>query len=95
MMIDSVVWAQYVNVIDRHTDSHVAMANAAPAHCVGLQKWNTVFSDKLLIAHLMLACVLATPLCCLDGIIDCANVTHSQLPYWYVNILAQVAGELL
>jgi len=30
MMIDSVVWAQYVNVTDRHTDSHVAIANAAP-----------------------------------------------------------------
>jgi len=29
MMIDSVVWAQYINVTDRHTDSHVATANAA------------------------------------------------------------------
>jgi len=28
MMIDSVVWAQYSNVTDRHTDSHVATANA-------------------------------------------------------------------
>jgi len=28
MMIDSVVWAQYINVTDRHTDSHVATANA-------------------------------------------------------------------
>jgi len=28
MMIDSVVWAQYINVT--HTDSHVAIANAAP-----------------------------------------------------------------
>jgi len=27
-MIDSVVWAQYINVTDRHTDSHVATANA-------------------------------------------------------------------
>jgi len=24
-MIDSVVWAQYINVTDRHTDSHVAI----------------------------------------------------------------------
>jgi len=31
-MIDSVVWAQYINVTDRHTDSHVATANAAPTH---------------------------------------------------------------
>jgi len=31
MMIDSVVWAQYINVTDRHTDSHVAIANAAPS----------------------------------------------------------------
>jgi len=38
MMIDSVVWAQYINVTDRHTDSHVAVANAAPTHCVGRQK---------------------------------------------------------
>jgi len=33
MMIDSVVWAQYINVTDRHTDrqtdSHVAIANGA------------------------------------------------------------------
>jgi len=27
--IDSVVWAQYINVSDRQTDSHVAIANAA------------------------------------------------------------------
>jgi len=33
MIIDSVVWAQYINVTDRHTDSHVAIANAAPTHC--------------------------------------------------------------
>jgi len=31
MMIDSVVWAQYINVTDRHTDSHVALANATQA----------------------------------------------------------------
>jgi len=34
IMIDSVVWAQYINV----TDSHVAIAIAAPPHCVGRQK---------------------------------------------------------
>jgi len=39
MMIDSVVWAQYINVTDRHTDSHVATANDAPTHCVGRQKY--------------------------------------------------------
>jgi len=42
MMIDSVVWAQYINVTDTETDrqidSHVAIANAAPTHCVGQQK---------------------------------------------------------
>jgi len=25
-MIDSVVWVQYINVTDKHTDSHVAIA---------------------------------------------------------------------
>jgi len=35
MMIDSVVWAQYINVTDRHTDSHVAVANAALCTGVG------------------------------------------------------------
>jgi len=34
MMIDSVVWAQYINVKDRHTDSHVAIANAVAMHWV-------------------------------------------------------------
>jgi len=29
MMIDLVVWKQYVNVTDTQTDSHVAIANAA------------------------------------------------------------------
>jgi len=38
MMIDSVVWAQYINVTDRQTDSHVAIANVAPKHSVGRQK---------------------------------------------------------
>jgi len=30
MMIDSVIWAEYINVTDTHTDSHIAFANAAP-----------------------------------------------------------------
>jgi len=34
MMIDSVVWAQYINV----TDSHDAIASAVPMHCVRRQK---------------------------------------------------------
>jgi len=40
MMIDSVIWAQYINVTHTHThtDSHVAIANAALTHCVGRQK---------------------------------------------------------
>jgi len=38
MMINSVVWAQYINVTDTKTDSHIAIANAAPTHCVGWQK---------------------------------------------------------
>jgi len=38
MMIDSVLWVQYINVTDTHTDSHVAIANAAPTHCVRRQK---------------------------------------------------------
>jgi len=33
MMIDSVVWAQYISATD--TDSHVAIAMAALTHCVG------------------------------------------------------------
>jgi len=36
-VIDSVVWAQYINVTDRHTDSHVAMEIAALIHCVERQ----------------------------------------------------------
>jgi len=47
MMIDSVVWAQYINVTDiqtdrqrdRQADSHVAIANAAPTHCIGRQNY--------------------------------------------------------
>jgi len=42
MMIDPVVWAQYINVTDAHTDrqthSQMATANAAPTHRVGRQK---------------------------------------------------------
>jgi len=38
MIIDSVDWAQYINVTDTHTDSHVAIANATPTHCVGWQQ---------------------------------------------------------
>jgi len=34
MMIDSVVWSQYNNVTDTHTDSHVAIANAASTHFI-------------------------------------------------------------
>jgi len=34
MMTDSVVWAQHISVTDRHTDSHVATANAAITHYV-------------------------------------------------------------
>jgi len=49
MMIDSVVWAQYINVTDRHTDKHtekptdsnVATANAAPTHCDARQNHST------------------------------------------------------
>jgi len=41
MMIDLVVWPQYINVTDTqthshsHTDSHVAIAISALTHCVG------------------------------------------------------------
>jgi len=41
MMIDSVVWAQYINVTDiqkdRQTHSHVTIANTISMHCVGWQ----------------------------------------------------------
>jgi len=41
MMIDSVVWAQYINVTDRQTDRqtdrYVTIADAVPTHCVGRQ----------------------------------------------------------
>jgi len=33
-MIDTVVWAQYIDDTDTQTNSHVAIANAAPTHCV-------------------------------------------------------------
>jgi len=42
-MIDSVVWAATIHQRDRHTDSHVAVANAAPTHFVGRQKWTSLF----------------------------------------------------
>jgi len=45
MMIDSVVWAQYVNVTDTQTDSHVATANVAPTHCVWWQNWSEQYCD--------------------------------------------------
>jgi len=51
MMIGSVVWAQYINVTDRHTDSHVAIANAAPTHCVGRQKLKTHFLRPDQLSH--------------------------------------------
>jgi len=38
IMIDSVVWAQYINVTDRQIDRHIAIANAEPMNCVGQQK---------------------------------------------------------
>jgi len=38
MMIDSVVWAQCINVTDTQTDREVTVANAATTHCVGQQK---------------------------------------------------------
>jgi len=39
MMIDSVVWAQYINVTDRQTDRHVAIANSMPIHWCRVAKW--------------------------------------------------------
>jgi len=45
MMIDSVVWAQYINVTDRHTDSHVAIANAA-RRCAQCHKNSTNVINK-------------------------------------------------
>jgi len=51
MMIDSVVWAQYINVRDRQTDSHVAIANAVPTHQIVQQKLSSyicVFEYKSL-----------------------------------------------
>jgi len=51
MMIDSVIWAQHINVTDRHTDSHVAIANTAPMHWrraaeMKRHPTKTVHSDK-------------------------------------------------
>jgi len=45
MMIDSVVWAQYIHMTD--TDSHVAIANAPPTYCVGAAKILNSFSTFL------------------------------------------------
>jgi len=45
MMIDSVVWAQYINATDTQTDSRVAITNATPKHCVGWQKVAGVVID--------------------------------------------------
>jgi len=33
-MINSVIWAQYINVTDTHTDSHVTTATATLTRCV-------------------------------------------------------------
>jgi len=39
MMIDSVVWAQYINVTDTRTDRQLRRhSTAAPMHCVRWQK---------------------------------------------------------
>jgi len=44
MMIDSVVWAQYINVTDTHTDSHVAIPNASPTqYASGNKNWVSSF----------------------------------------------------
>jgi len=40
MMIDSVIWVKYINVTDRHTDSHTATAIAALTQCVLVQYIN-------------------------------------------------------
>jgi len=39
LVIDSVVWAQYSNLTDRHTDSHVAIANAVLRTASGENGW--------------------------------------------------------
>jgi len=54
-MTDLVVWAQYINV----TDSHVAIANAAPTHCVGRQKRQILF-NVLASLHVYIVCSLVT-----------------------------------
>jgi len=38
MKVDFVVFAQYIDVTDRHTDSHVAFANSVSTHCVPRKK---------------------------------------------------------
>jgi len=48
MIIDSVVWADATDIHrDGHTDSHVAVANAAPTHCVERRKLIFVLSVGL------------------------------------------------
>jgi len=41
VIIDSVVWAQYINVTDIHTHSHVTTAIASLTHCVRAAKTET------------------------------------------------------
>jgi len=42
MMLDSVVWAQYINVTDTQTDRHVSTEIAAPTHYVWRQKLDKI-----------------------------------------------------
>jgi len=54
MMIDSVVWAQYINVADTHTDRHVVIAMAVPSgrqkleKCCGADVWPRKINDRYL-----------------------------------------------
>jgi len=50
MMIDSVVWAQYINVTDRHTDRQTD-TQTATSHCVGRQKLGHRLYPVLLYAY--------------------------------------------
>jgi len=47
MMMDSVVWAQYINVTHRQPHSHVAIAIAAITHCVGRQNLPEVLQNNV------------------------------------------------
>jgi len=51
MMMDSVVWAQYINMTDTQTDSHVAITNAVPMHRVVQQKSATASAGLVLSLH--------------------------------------------